>query len=123
MNIMELSVYPVNRQQFCGYEHTPVLLNDGTSLGFVELPQNPEPTKELAWLSFGGLLNSWLTENLGVILWLDKPVAIKNLKGWTIHCRLAVTEDVRFKDADQIAPRPPHEAKFPMMTPDEMLGG
>ena len=56
-------------------------------------------------------------------MWQENPTPIRNLKGWYVYCRLAVTEDMRFTDASNFADPVPIKAKFPMMTPDEMLGG
>ena len=130
----ELSAFPINRRQFCGYERSPLVLNDGTSLSFIDFAhtgsividkktviEGKESTKELAWLVFNSAFPAWLEDKPGVLLWLEEPQAMRDLKGWVVHCRVAITEDLRFTDETQFADPVPQKAKLPMLTLDEML--
>lgn len=108
----------MGRSQF-PYDGRP--LKDGASLPTMTFKDDYEPTFDGAWASFEARFLAWLKDKPGMVLWLTMPTPIRELKGWTICAVVAVTEDERFLDEEQLAPVVPPIPKFPMMTPDEML--
>lgn len=129
-------VYPIRRTQFIGYDtrrfrkdekgkivgyDAPLELKSGETLNFVDGPKVNEPTKDQALGSFDFALKAWLTDKKGVILWKDAPTTIRDLTGWSVHCRLAVTQDMRFTNPDELAAPSAIPARVPAMTIEEML--
>jgi hypothetical protein len=117
--ITEKKIYEIDRLQFVGYAHSPLYLSDGSYLEFAVYGMNPEPTLELACASFDNNFPNQLGP--GMILWLDRPQAIKDLTGWKVHCRYALTDEMKFTDSDMFVDPPKPKPKHPMMTQDEML--
>lgn len=121
MKIEERSIYAIERRQFVGYEGELKLLT-GESLPWSQFGMFPEPTCEQACASFDNSFPAALPA--GAILWKDKPTAIRDLKGWQVHCTYAVTEDLRFTDAALLVPpevKYPGKHKTVAMTTEEML--
>lgn len=144
MKIEPRQVYEVSRPQYVGYNIRCFKLNEkgkvtgydgtlalksGEQLTFTTLAHGKpakeaasyEPTETQAWDSFDAGFKAWLADQQGFILWLDTPHLIRELKGYVVWCRLAVTEDKRFIDVTEFPEGPPIPAKYPAMSIEEML--
>ena len=124
MKIEERQIYAIDRRQFTGFDHSPLTLLTGEQLQFQDFKSAIEPTCEQACEGFDARLPTFLSDKPGVILWRDKPTAIHDLDGWRVHCRFAVTEDMRFTDAaNLVTPEViyPGKHKTEAMTTEEML--